>query len=134
MIRKSIGSAIAMLAALSAAAPAQADFCIRLNGGPFSGDIGFFRFKGSLPTTSGEIVGLKGRVGGLSPVFGAATVAKDGSYVEIGATFFLDATQGQIDLAFFPPTARSGSGDGDYGLYGTGESFSATKVGCAQEP
>jgi hypothetical protein len=136
MIHKTVlvGSAIAMLTALSAAAPARADFCVRLNGGPFSGDLGFFRFKGTLPTTAGQIVGLKGRVAGLSPVFGTATVAKDGSFVEIGATLFADATQGQIDLAFFPPTSRTGSGDGNYGTYGTGASFSATKVGCAQEP
>jgi hypothetical protein len=119
---------------MTAASPARADFCMQLNGGSFSGDIGFFRFKGTLPTDPGQIVGLKGRVAGLSPVFGTATVAKDGSYVEIGATFFLDADEGQIDLAFFPPGARAGSGDGDYGQYGTGQSFTVTKVSCNSEP
>jgi hypothetical protein len=52
-------------------------------------------------------------VAGLSPVFGTATVAKDGSFSEIGAAFFADAVQGQIDVSFFPPTAATGSGFGD---------------------
>ncbi len=58
------------LAALTAAPPAYADFCLQLNGGSFSGDIGFFRFKKSRPTGSGAIVALKGRAAGLSPVPG----------------------------------------------------------------
>jgi hypothetical protein len=133
MIRKTVLIGLAF-AALSIPAPAWADFCIQLNGAPFSGDLGFFRFKGDFPTDSGKIVALRGRVAGLGPVFGTAVVAKDGSYTEIGATFFADATQGQIDVAFFPPTSNSGSGDGDYGDYGTGASFTAAKVACNQEP
>jgi hypothetical protein len=114
--------------------PAHADYCMQLNGGPFSGDLGFFRFKGSVPTVAATITPASGRVAGLSPVFGTAVVAKDGSYLEIGATFFADATQGQIDVAFFPPTAKTGSGDGRYGAYGTASSFTATKVPCSTEP
>jgi hypothetical protein len=122
------------LAALTPAAPAYADFCLQLNGGPFSGDLGFFRFKKTRPTAPGAIVALKGRVAGLSPVFGTATVAKDGSFLEIGATFFADVTQGQIDVSFFPPNATSGSGSGSYGSYGTSQSFSAAVVSCNLEP
>jgi hypothetical protein len=113
---------------------ARADFCFQLDGGPFSGDLGFFRFEGALPTAPGEMVGLNGRVAGLSPAFGAATVAKDGSCVEIGATFFADNVQGQIDLAFSPPTSKTGTGSVDFGQYGTGASFTAKKKGCANEP
>src|SRR5262245_15324602 len=121
--------------ALALAVPARADFCIQLTGGAFSGDLGFFRFKGAAPKTAGRIVNLKGRVAGLSPVFGTAVVAKDGTYLEIGATFFADGTQGQFDASFFPPTNTTGSGDGDYGIYGTGGgSFTATVVNCSLEP
>lgn len=119
---------------LFSAVPAHADFCIQLTGGGFSGDLGFFRFKGDLPTTSGKVVTLRGRVAGLGPVFGTAVVAKDGSYVEIGATFFVDAEQGQIDVSFLPPRSINGSGRGDYGAYGTGSSFNAKKVNCSNEP
>jgi hypothetical protein len=119
---------------LLAAAPARADFCVQLDGGVFGGDLGFFRFKGTRPTADGSVMTLKGRVAGLSPVFGTAVVAKDGSYLEIGATFFADNEQGQIDLTFFPPTGSSGSGDGDYGQYGTGQSFNAKIVRCRKEP
>ena len=70
----------------------------------------------------------------MSPVFGTATVAKDGSFLEIGATFFADATQGQIDVTFLPPTNKNGSGYGDYGDYGTGASFTAARVLCSKEP
>jgi hypothetical protein len=121
--------------AFATALPAQADFCMQLNGGSFSGDLGFFRFHGNMPTAPGKIVTLRGRVAGLSPVFGAATVATDGSYVELGATFFADADEGQIDVTFSPPRSDTGSGDGDYGQYGTGGgSFDASIVNCALEP
>ena len=86
------------------------------------------------PTAPGTIVDLKGRVAGLSPVFGTATVAKDGTFLEIGATFFADGTQGQIDVSFFPPNATTGSGSGNYGAYGTSQSFSANVVSCNLEP
>jgi hypothetical protein len=116
------------------ALPAQADFCMQLDGGPFSGDLGFFRFKGSMPTAAGRIMTLRGRAAGLDPVFGTATVATDGSYVELGATFFIDSDQGQIDVTFFPPNSTTGSGYGDSGQYGTGESFDAKVVACNLEP
>jgi hypothetical protein len=120
--------------ALATALPAQADFCLQLNGGPFSGDLGFFRFKGKMPTIAGKIVTLRGRVAGLSPVFGTATVGTDGSYVELGATFFADAVEGQIDVTFFPPTSDTGSGYGDYGSYDVGSSVDASVVSCGLEP
>jgi hypothetical protein len=119
---------------LALAAPVRADFCLQLNGGAFSGDLGFFRFKGKLPKASGAIVALRGRAAGLSPAFGAATVAKDGSFVEVGATFFIDGDQGQFDVSFFPPTATTGSGGGGYGVYGTGTAVTAAVVDCATEP
>lgn len=119
---------------LAVAVPARADFCIQLNGGAFSGDIGFFRFKGGLPKAKGAIVTLKGRAAGLSPAYGTATVAKDGTYVEIGASFFIDGDQGQFDVSFFPPTATSGSGGGAYGAYGTGDALTAAIVDCSLEP
>jgi hypothetical protein len=124
----------ACLLVLASALPARADYCVQLTGGPFSGDLGFFRFKGVKPTAAGTIVTQPGRVAGVGPVFGTAIVARDGSYLEIGATFFADATQGQIDLSFFPPTNNNGSGHGRYGAYGTSASFTAKKVGCNLEP
>jgi hypothetical protein len=122
------------LLALVTAAPARADFCIQLNGGSFSGDIGFFRFNGKMPTKAGAIVPLSGRAAGLDPVYGTATVATDGSYVELCATFFIDSDEGQIDVTFFPPKSKTGSGYGDYGEYGTGQSFDANIVRCDLEP
>jgi hypothetical protein len=89
--------------AFATALPAQADFCLQLIGGVFSGDLGFFRFHGKMLTVPGKIMTLRGRVAGLSPVFGTATVATDGSYVELGATFFADAKEGQIEVTLFPP-------------------------------
>jgi hypothetical protein len=121
--------------ALATAVPARADFCMQLDGGSFSGDLGFFRFTGKMPTKAGKIVTLSGRVAGLDPVFGTAVVADDSSYVEIGATFFADSDQGQIDVTFLPPKYKTGSGYGNYGEYGTGGgSFDASIVNCALEP
>jgi hypothetical protein len=131
---KSLVGIVGCVMVLAIAVPARADFCMQLNGGPFSGDLGFFRFAGKLPKKKGAKVKLAGRVAGLSPVFGTATVPKDGSFVEIGATFFADGEQGQIDVSFFPPNAKSGGGSGDYGAYGTGNSFTAAIVSCALEP
>lgn len=119
---------------LAVAAPARADFCVQLNGGSFSGAIGFLRFKGSVPKVKGSIVTLKGRAAGLSPAYGTATVAKDGTYVELGASFFIDGDQGQFDVSFFPPTATTGSGGGAYGAYGTGDALTAAIVSCTLEP
>lgn len=119
---------------LVAAIPARADTCMRLNGDAFSGDIGFFRFAGDLPTHHGDMVALQGRAAGVSPVWGSAVVAKDGSYLELGAMFFIDGVQGQIDVTFVPPRSKSGSGSGDYGQYGNGSNFTATIVKCVQEP
>ncbi|HEY1961909.1 MAG TPA: hypothetical protein VGG69_05795 [Rhizomicrobium sp.] len=126
-------AAFAAITMLSAA-PARADFCMQLNGGSFSGDLGFFRFQGRLPTAPGAMVALHGRAAGLDPVFGAATVPTDGSYVELGATFFIDATEGQFDVTFFPPGAKNGSGYADYGTYDVNQSVTAKIVHCGLEP
>jgi hypothetical protein len=126
--------AAVLLATVAWPAPASADFCIQLNGGSFSGDLGFFRFKGSLPTKLGKIEALTGRVAGLSPAFGTATVTDPGSKtIELAATFFADGTQGQFDVNLFAPFT-SGSGDADYGDYGTSQSVNVTVVDCSLEP
>jgi hypothetical protein len=102
-------AAIGALTAAKFTSTASNPFCLQLNGGPFSGDLGFFRITGKRPTVAGKIVQLSGRVAGLGPVFGTAVVAKDGTFLEIGATFFVDAEEGQIDVEFFPPNSNSGS-------------------------
>jgi hypothetical protein len=116
------------------AAPAWADFCIQLNGGAFSGDIGFFRFKGSLPTEAKAIAPLAGRAAGLSPAYGTAVVGKDGTYTELGVSFFIDGVQGQFDVAFSPPTAKKGSGAASFGEYGLADDVKAKIVSCSLEP
>jgi hypothetical protein len=126
-------------AVIMAAAPASpasaADTCIRLNGGSFSGDIGFFRFRNvTLPTEPDRIVTLAGRAAGLSPAWGSAVTPKSGDYVELGVMFFIDGVQGQFNVSFFPPTATRGSGRASYGEYGTSDSVTARIVGCGQEP
>lgn len=121
--------------AVSAAPAAAADVCIQLNGGSFSGDIGFFRFRDvALPTTPNKIVPLTGRAAGLSPAFGSAVTSQSGGYVELGVMFFIDGVQGQFNVAFSPATSRRGSGGGRYGTYGTSDSVTATIVGCGNEP
>lgn len=125
---------LAILTTLLIATPAAADYCFQLDGGSFSGDLGFFRFSGKRPTKKGAKKQLTGRVAGLSPVYGTATVGKDGSFAEFAATFVADGDEGQIDVQFFPPSASSGSGTGDYGAYGLGTSFSANVVDCSGEP
>lgn len=123
------------LLAVSAAPAAAADVCIQLNGGSFSGDIGFFRFRDvQLPTLPNQIVPLTGRAAGLSPAFGSAVTSKEGGYVELGVMFFIDGVQGQFNVAFSPPTSRRGSGGGRYGAYGTSDSVTATIVACGLEP
>jgi hypothetical protein len=130
---KKIILAPVFLACFTVASPAFADWCLQLNGG-LSGDLGFFRFKEKLTKKKGKIVSLKGRVAGLSPVFGTATVAKDGSAVEIGVTFFADATQGQFDVWLYAPSFTSGDGYADYGTYDVNQSVTAAVVNCSLEP
>ncbi len=127
-------STLAIAATLGVAAPASADFCMQLNGGSFSGDLGFFRFSKKRPTKKGAIVQLTGRVAGLSPVFGTAVVTKDGSSAEYAATFFADADEGQFDVYFGPPNSTSGSGYASYSVYGVGDSVTADIVSCGGEP
>ena len=119
---------------LAGSTPARADYCIRLAGGSFSGDIGFFRFAGTRPSAAGTMKSVAGRAAGLSPLFGTVIVAKDGSYSEIGATFFIDATEGQMDIAFNPPLSLNGSGSASLGTYGVNTSVTAKIVRCAGEP
>lgn len=127
-----LAGSLAVLAA--SAAPAAADTCIRLTGGSFSGDIGFFRFKGDLPTTPNQMVTLAGRAAGLSPAWGTAVTPKAGGYVELGVSFFIDGVQGQFDVFFNPANSRNGSGAGSYGEYGANDSVTARIVSCVQEP
>jgi hypothetical protein len=119
---------------LAISVPAHADYCVRLTGGSFSGDIGFFRIAGARPVSAGSMMPITGRAAGLSPLFGTAVVAKDGSYTEMGATFFIDATQGQFDISFSPPTATSGGGYASYGVYGVNTGVTAKIVRCGTEP
>ena len=132
--RQWIGAAAITVATLVASTPARADYCIRLSGGSFSGDIGFFRIAGERPTAAGAMKPITGRAAGLSPVFGTAVVGKDGSYIELGATFFIDATQGQFDISFSPVSATTGGGHAAYGEYGTTDSVTAKIVRCSGEP
>jgi hypothetical protein len=120
--------------AMTGASPAFADVCIQLNGGSFSGDIGFFRFKGSLPTKAKAIEPLAGRAAGLSPAYGTAIVGKDGTYLELAATFFVDGVQGQFNVAFSPPTNKKGSGAAAFGKYGLTTDVKAKIVSCSLEP
>ena len=125
--------AAALLGGLCVATPASADFCLQMSG-ELSGDLGFFRFKGSLPRKAGDMYTIHGRVAGLSPVFGAATRAKDGTFIEIGATFFADAEQGQFDIFLDPPGFTSGSGGAEYGSYGVSDAVTVMVVDCKLEP
>ena len=124
-----------LLATVAWTAPVSADFCIQLDNATFSGDLGFFRFKGKLPTKSGKIKTLAGRGAGLSPAFGSAVVVGTGEnkYVELGVTFFIDGTQGQFDVALFPPFTE-GSGGADYGDYDVNPGVDVTVVSCSLEP
>lgn len=124
------------LATAAVTMPVSADYCIQLNGGSFSGDLGFFRFKDvdPLPHIKGTIKTLTGRVAGLSPAFGTLTVARDGSFIELGVTFFADATQGQFDISLAPPKFNSGSGYADYGAYDVNQAVTAAVVSCRNEP
>src|SRR5262245_35106703 len=123
-----------LLATVAWTVPASADFCLQFSG-ELSGALGFFRFKGNLPTSSGSITKLAGRVAGLSPVFGTATVTGTGpdKTVEIGATFFADASQGQFDVNLFPPFT-TGSGYAGYGEYDVNHAVTLTVVSCSLEP
>jgi hypothetical protein len=135
VLRRNLAAGLVAVAMTAAgAAPAAADFCIQLTGGSFSDDIGFFRFKGSMPSDDGAIETLKGRAAGLSPVFGTAVVADDGSFVELAATFFIDAVQGQFDIAFSPPDSKKGAGGASLGEYGLGDAVKAKVVSCSKEP
>jgi hypothetical protein len=117
-------------------APAAADFCLQLNGGDFSGDIGFFRFDGPLPPGKpNSMVPMAGRAAGTGePVFGGAVINADGTSFQLGATFFIDNVQGQFSLGVSSVT-KTGSGHGRYGAYDIGgSSFQVKIVNCNKEP
>jgi hypothetical protein len=130
---KALILASALLFSFTITSSAFADWCLQFSGA-LSGDLGFFRFKGKLPTKSGKIKALRGRVAGLSPAFGTATVYKNGSGVELGVTFFADAVQGQFDVTLFGPGFTSESGYADYGTYDVNQSVNVIIVNCSLEP
>jgi hypothetical protein len=131
---------LSLLISLTLAVPAKADFCIQIAPSasnpacPLSGALGFFRFKGALPKAANRVKPLLGRVAGLSPAFGTVTVYPDASGIELGATFFADAVQGQFDVTLFAPGFNSGEGYADYGAYGANFGCDVELVSCALEP
>lgn len=128
-------TAATALLALSSA-PAAADFCLQLNGGDFSGAIGFFRFDGPLPPGPADsMVPVAGRAAGTGePVFGGAVINADGTSFQLGATFFIDNVQGQFSLGVSSVT-KTGSGHGHYGQYDlSGTSVQVKIVNCNKEP
>jgi hypothetical protein len=134
--RASIITALAVLSmSLFTASPARADFCLQLNGGALSGDLGFFRFAKRLPKKPGTFVPIVGRVAGLSPAFGAATVSDDGAVIEVAVTFFADAAEGQFDVWLTSSSQyTSGNGYADYGTYDVNVSHTVNVVNCSLEP
>jgi hypothetical protein len=125
--------------AVASAAPARAaDLCIQLDGVscPLSGDLGFFRFKAKLPKNPKKAVALHGRVAGLGSAYGTAVMSNDATSIDIGVTFFADATQGQFNGSFDPTDLASvHSANADYGAYDVGGgSCDMTIVDCAGEP
>lgn len=126
--------AASLFVALGAAAPAKADYCIRLSGGSFSGDIGFFRIAGARPSIANSMKAFAGRAAGPSPVFGSVIVNKEGTTAEMGASFFIDASQGQFDISFSPPLGLTGDGYASYGTYNVGTHVAAKIVRCSGEP
>lgn len=130
---RAIGIAIVLAGSLCLATPASADFCLQMTGG-LSGDLSFFRFRGKLPKKAGNIEALHGRVAGLSPAFGTATRAKDDSFIEVGATFFADATEGQFDVFLYPPSFTMGNGSSNYGAYDVSDAVTVAVVDCDLEP
>jgi hypothetical protein len=132
--RATLFLASAMLLTLGSTAPARADYCIRLSGGSFSGDIGFFRIAGTRPSAANTIKTFAGRAAGLSPVFGSVVINKEGTGAELGATFFIDSSQGQFDISFNPPLSLTGGGYATYGAYNVNTSVTAKIVRCSGEP
>ena len=126
---------------LIAGAPgrASADFCLQFSGAScdLSGDLGFFRFKGKLPKKVKKFAALHGRSCGVGPAYGSAVVNTEGTGVEVGATFFCDAQQGQIS-ALFTPGSRIGDTSllayASYGSHGIATSCTAVIVDCDLEP
>lgn len=136
-----IACGCALLSAI--ARPVAADWCVSLGGAtidfPFSTQALFVRFKGSMPKKAGKIYPLNGRIGGGDgePVFGTATVDKSGAQMKVGASFFLDAEQGQFWMAMDAPFTSGvfGYGYGDYQSYGvSGSTGQGTVVDCGTEP
>lgn len=143
-MRKTVMAIVPMVALLfGITAPAAADWCVLLSGPdvgfPFASQTLFVRFRGPMPKKPGKIYPLSGRIDGGDgePLFGTATVDKSGGQIKVGATFFLDAEQGQLWMAMDAPFTSGvfGYGYGDYQSYGTGgSSGEGTVVDCATEP
>src|SRR5262249_18520077 len=105
-IMRRVATFIAAVAcALSAMAahrsPARADWCLSLSAGAFGsgafpftwGTPVYVHIKGTMPRGPGQMKPVVGRIDGTNggPLFGTALVHGDGSQLEIGAKFFLDA-------------------------------------------
>ncbi len=126
---------------LVAGAPgrASADFCLQFSGAScdLSGALGFFRFKKKLPKNVKKFAALHGRACGVGPAYGTAIMNTEGTGVEIGATFFCDAEQGQFS-ALFAPGSRIGDTSSlayaSYGSHGLATSCTAEIVDCDLEP
>jgi hypothetical protein len=126
---------------LVAGAPerASADFCLQFSGAScfLSGDLGFFRFKGKLPKKVKKFAPLHGRACGVGPAYGSAVLNTEGTLVEVGATFFCDADQGQISASFTPGSRigdTSSLAYASYGSHGLATSCTAVLVDCDLEP
>lgn len=124
-----VGAAtLAMLAA--GAAPALAATCIQVTG---EGVDLFFQFKGKLPQKPNSFQQLSGRFNGFGPAYGAASVAQDGSFVEIAGGFASGGTVfGLINVGFAPPKSKVGGGG--VVIDNVLTPVEATIVSCRKEP
>lgn len=92
----------------TAASPALAATCIQVTG---EGVSLFFQFKGKLPTKPNSFQQLSGRIDGVGPAYGAATVPVDGSFVELAGGFASGGTLfGFFNIGFAPPKSKTGGG------------------------
>ena len=121
-----------------ASAPASArDMCLQFSGQDcdFTGQAGFFRFKGKLPRNKKKFVPVHGRNAGITGVYGTATMDTEESMISLTASFTQDAVFGTIDV-FIDPANLNGThfGSSSYGDIGLGQSCDVDIVDCDLEP